>query len=140
MPQEHISVFETTLQKTNEILKEIENRLGWQDRHKAYLAFRAVLHPLRDRLPVDSAASFAAQLPLLLKGVFYDGWKPAAAPMKMKWEEFVNEVERVLNPTLEENTEEIIREVLAAVGSSIDPAEMQKIKKSLPKEFIRMLE
>jgi len=35
-----------------------------------------------DRLPITIAANFAAQLPELLRGVFYDGWSPSRVPIK----------------------------------------------------------
>lgn len=136
----HLSVFEATLQKSNEILKAMEERFRWMDRHKSYLAFRAVTHALRDRLPAEVAASFAAQLPMLLKGVFYDGWRPASAPVKMKRDEFVSEVEVVLNPPPEEDIEEIIRGVVNILAAYTDPGEVKKIKKVLPKDIVKMLD
>ena len=47
--------------------------LGTDDRQDAYRAVRGVLHTLRDRLPVEESAQLAAQLPTLLRGVFYEG-------------------------------------------------------------------
>ena len=51
-----LDVFDTTVQKTNIWLNDLMKVLGWQDRHKAYLALRATLHALRDRLTVDEVA------------------------------------------------------------------------------------
>lgn len=42
--------------------------LDWQDRHAAYLALRATLHALRDRLTVEEVAELGAQLPMLIRG------------------------------------------------------------------------
>ena len=50
---------------------------------------RAWLHCLRDRLSVEVAAHFAAQLPELLRGVFFDGWNPARVPHKYDRAEYV---------------------------------------------------
>jgi hypothetical protein len=58
-----LSVFDTTLQKTNHWLKELMRLLDWHDRQKAYLALRSTLHALRDRLTVEETAQLAAQLP-----------------------------------------------------------------------------
>lgn len=139
MPQQQPNVFGTTLQKTNEILNAIEERFGWTNRHKAYLALRSVLQTLRDRLPVDDAAALAAQLPMLVRGFYYEGWKPAKVPLKMTKEEFVGEVERVLDPPFEQQTEEIIKGVLAVLESYVDPAEIRKIKKLLPEDIVQMV-
>ena len=77
-----VEVFESSTQKTNLWLKDIESELHLRDRHKAYACLRSVLHCLRDCLPVDETAKFAAQMPLLICGVFYDGWKPRRKPIR----------------------------------------------------------
>src|SRR5690606_28737777 len=67
------STFDKTVDKTNHVLKEIEQAYGWpkERRNHSYDALRAVLHALRDRLTVDECADLAAQLPLLVRGVYY---------------------------------------------------------------------
>lgn len=75
-----LDVFDRSVQKTNQWLKALEQRLGSDDRHFAYQVLRGYLHVLRDRLPVDEAAHLAAQLPHLLRGVYYEGWDPSRAP------------------------------------------------------------
>jgi len=76
MSQTGVAAFDSTIQTTNVWLHDIMERLGWQDRHRAYHALRAVLHALRDRLPVDQAAALGAQLPMLVRGFYYEGWHP----------------------------------------------------------------
>ena len=71
-----LEVFDTTLQKTNEWLDEIMDELALQDRHTAYVALRGTLHALRDRLPVQEAVHLGAQLPILVRGFYYEGWRP----------------------------------------------------------------
>jgi uncharacterized protein (DUF2267 family) len=139
------NIFDSSLHKTNTILKAIADRFAWTDKHKAYVAFRAVIHTLRDRLPIESAVSFAAQLPLVLKGVFYDGWKPIDKPLKMNHLEFADLVDERMHPpygieigdnaSIEETPEQVISGVLAVMESYTDPAEVRKIKALLPKDF-----
>jgi uncharacterized protein (DUF2267 family) len=75
-----LDVFDRSVQKSNEWLKDLMERLGSDDRRDAYRVLRAYFHLLRDRLTVDEAAQLAAQLPTLLRGVFYDGWDPSGTP------------------------------------------------------------
>jgi uncharacterized protein (DUF2267 family) len=69
-----LDVFETTVNKTNRWLNELMQIMGLKDRQKAYLALRAVLHALRDRLTLEQVAQLGAQLPMLIRGFYYEGW------------------------------------------------------------------
>jgi uncharacterized protein (DUF2267 family) len=88
-----LRVFDTTIQTTNIWLDEIMQELNWDDRHRAYHALRAVLHTLRDRLSVDEVAQLSAQLALLVRGAFFEGWHPAHKPVKERSEDaFISHV------------------------------------------------
>ncbi|MFD1049696.1 DUF2267 domain-containing protein, partial [Kibdelosporangium lantanae] len=69
-------------QTAYEWLRVIADQLGTDDVHEAYQVLRPWLHLLRDRLSVPGAAHLAAQLPELLRGVFYDGWRPSEVPVR----------------------------------------------------------
>lgn len=85
-----LDVFDTTIQKTNNWLNELMELAGLQQRQGAYLALRATLHALRDRLPVDEVAQLGAQLPMLVRGFYYEGWDPTPKPVRARHkEEFV---------------------------------------------------
>jgi uncharacterized protein (DUF2267 family) len=71
-----------TLHTTDLCLRDLMEELGWQDRCQAYCALRVVLHALRDRLPVEAVAALGAQLPLLVRGMYYEGWSPSGKPLE----------------------------------------------------------
>lgn len=77
-----LDVFDATVQQSNEWLKEIGEELHTDNRREAYLALRGTLHALRDNLVVDEAADLAAQLPMLIRGVYYEGWDPSRTPVR----------------------------------------------------------
>lgn len=77
-----VSNLDASIDKANAWLAEIDAGFGTTDRRLAYRVLRAWLHCLRDRLTVGVAAHFAAQLPELLRGVFFDGWNPSRVPQK----------------------------------------------------------
>jgi len=89
-----ISSLDHGIDKVNALLAEVADEFGTLDRHFAYRVTRAWLHALRDRLPVPIAAHFAAQLPELLRGVFYDGWNPSKVPVKYGAEGYVTRFAR----------------------------------------------
>jgi len=128
-----LNVLDTTIQKTNEFLEKVELDLGWTGhRHEAYQATRAVLHAIRDRLPVDLAAHMAASLPLFLKGVYFEGWSPAKVPVRMNQKNFVQHVRS--NFAFSEGAiglEEVIRVVGGRIFELIGTDETENILQAL---------
>ena len=92
MPATGLEIFDKTLQTTNIWLDEIMEEIG-QDRQAAWHVLGAVLRTLRDRLTVDESAHLSAQLPLLIRGLYYDQWQPSHVPTKCRTkEEFLEHV------------------------------------------------
>jgi uncharacterized protein (DUF2267 family) len=75
------SIIQRSVEKTHIWLDAVAEELGEEDRQYAYRALRAVLHALRDRLTVDVAAKLAAQLPTLIRGIYYEDWDPSRTPL-----------------------------------------------------------
>ncbi len=87
------SIIERSTEKMHIWLKELAAELGVSDRRYAYRALRAVLHTLRDRLTVESAAAFASELPTMIRGIYYEDWNPSRTPLPMRdVEEFLDHV------------------------------------------------
>jgi uncharacterized protein (DUF2267 family) len=128
---------EATVHKTHEWLAELSSEVGWKDRHKAYSALRAVLHALRDRLPINQAAALGAQLPVLVRGVYYDGWRPSDVPLRVRHkEDFIDLVREELdrNQAITDEPERVVRAVLGLLCRH-NEAEMRKIASSFPREL-----
>ncbi len=136
MSQTGLTAIDSTIQTTNIWLNEIQERLGWPDRHRAYHALAAVLHALRDRLGVEHAAALAAQLPLLVRGLYYEGWHPAGKPLKeRKREEFLAHVAAAFRDDLDVDPERVARTVFRVVARHVSHGEVQSVKNTLPAEL-----
>lgn len=134
-----LPIFDTTLQETNALLSEIELALSWQGRkHDAYKALRAVLLTLRDRLTIEEAVQFSAQLPMLVRGMFFSEWVPSQVPMKMDKKAFLFTIaER--GAFLSEDVEQITKVVLQAVKTYVSAGEIADIKGDLPEDIAALL-
>ncbi len=130
-----LDVFEKTVQKANTWLKEIMELQGWGDRNKAYLALRTVLHLLRDRLPMEEAVHFAAELPLILRGMFFEGWSPDNMPVRMSREDFLASVRAAFADDPEIIAEKIIKTVFKVLENRISQGEISDIKAILPRDL-----
>lgn len=129
-------VFETTLQKTNTWVKEISDLLQWDDHHKAYHGLRAVLHALRDRLPLNEAIHLGAQLPMLVRGFYYEGWKPSATPVKIKTlQEFYELVRQNFIADRNVNPRRLTEAAMAVLSANISPREVEKRRGIFPEEL-----
>ena len=135
-----LKVFDSTIQTTNIWLDDIMRELGWNDRHKAYHALRAVLHTLRDRLSVEEAEQLSAQLPLLVRGVFFESWQASHKPVKERhWDQFVAHVSESFALDTEVNPTEITRAVLKILCRHIADGEARSLKRVLPEQIRDLL-
>lgn len=78
-----IDIIDRTVEKAHISINDTAHELGTDDSHHAYRVLRAFLHALRDQLPVDEVAQLAAQLPIFVRGVFYEGWDPSNASKRL---------------------------------------------------------
>jgi uncharacterized protein (DUF2267 family) len=136
MSRTGLAVFDTTLQETNGWLRAIMEELDWDDRQRAYEALRGTLHALRDYLTVDEAAQLAAQLPMLVRGIYYEGWDPSRVPVEGRSrEDFLRRVAAEIvraNPGL--HPEPAARAVLRVVAGRVSAGEVEDVRGMLPKE------
>lgn len=130
------AAFDTTLQTTNVWPAELMQQPGWDDRRRAYLASRAVLQALRDRLCIDDAVAFGAQLPMLVRGFYYEGWHPAGKPNKdRKVEDFLAHVKENLHSDGKIDAEQTTRAVFGLLEKHITNGEIESLKTVLPHDL-----
>jgi uncharacterized protein (DUF2267 family) len=131
------STFETSVDKTNLILKDIEQAYGWskERRNQSYAALRTVLHLLRDRLPVQEGVEFAAQLPVLVRGIYFEGWDPSVVPIKLNRDDFLYEVRQGFPFQVEGGVEGLVRTVLHALRRHVTEGEWEDVRSNVPKDL-----
>jgi uncharacterized protein (DUF2267 family) len=132
-----LDFIDTTVQKTHKWLNQLKDDLNWTDDQRAYEVLRAVLHTIRDRLPVYEAANFAAQMPLLVRGIYFEGWDPAGKPLKIRHvDDFADAVIGHLGgDTSDIDVIEAARAVFRVLNEHMTAGEIDNVKSNLPHDI-----
>lgn len=130
-----LDTFDKTLQLTHVWLDGIMARLG-PDRQVAWRVLGAVLHVLRDRLEPDLSAHLAAQLPLLVRGLYYDQYQPSRVPSQVDLaEDFTQQVAATLHDIRPVDPEEASKAVFAVLSQHLSDGLIDKVRHALPKSI-----
>jgi uncharacterized protein (DUF2267 family) len=122
-------------------VKQAADELNWRDERRAYLALRAVLHALRDRLTAEEAAQLGAQLPTFVRGCYYDGWKLRRKPVRDATKYgFLGEIQQAFRNTHSPQVDSahIARAIFRLLNNKISEGEVNDVRSSLP-EALREL-
>lgn len=136
MHASEISAFESTLQKSNGWIRELMDDLGWDEPQRAYHGLRAVLHALRDRLPLAEIADLSSQLPMLIRGVLFENWRPNHTPVIDRTQaQFFEHVYDNFPGDSDVDANELVRAVIGLLSRHISEGEMDDIVSCMPKQL-----
>ncbi len=130
------SIIERSVEKAHIWINEMAGQLGTDDQQHAYRVLRAYLHALRDRLPVDEAAQLAAQLPDLIRGIYYEGWNPSSTPVKYRG--FTDFLDRIASDAVLDGETQASLAVSAAAAvlrRHVSAGEIDDIRSILPEDL-----
>ncbi len=120
------------VQHTRTWLKELRESAELPDEAAALSVLRAVLHQLRDRLSVEEAADLAAQLPTIVRGYYFEGWRPARVPQKIhSKQKFLDQITLKLLPR-PVAPEAAVTHVFALIAHHCDPGEISDVIGQMP--------
>ena len=131
-----LAVFDRTLEKTHQFINDVAEQIAVEDKHIVFTGIKAVLHSLRDRIPLEEAAQLGAQFPVLLAGFYYQGWKPAATPTKERSvSAFVEKVrDNLPQGDYPVEIEALIEGVFAVLSRWVTVGEIVDVANMLPKD------
>jgi uncharacterized protein (DUF2267 family) len=125
-----------TIQLTYAWIDDLDRRLGWNNKPRAYRLLKAVLHALRDRLPPAELANLGAQLPTLLRGVYYEQWRPMATIVRTRSKgEFLSRVDADFKIDPLPHTAQAIMTVFRLLSDKITAGEIEHVRHALPEEL-----
>lgn len=136
MAQALADILDTTIHKTIIWFDELDTLFGWNNPPKTYSVFRAILHVLRDRLPVSEAADLGAQLPMLIRGLYYEGWRPIDKPLKLQTrQEFLQAVCDRFRGNCDFDPEKAVKAVFRFLTEKITQGEIEDVRQNMPKDI-----
>ncbi len=147
MTANHVEAIDHTVQQTHEWLRDVAADLGIDNHRHAYLALRGTLHAVRDFLPIDESAHLSAQLPMLIRGLYFEGWDPAqtltGATEHRTREDFLSSIEAALDRAIWDEeagitAEQAARSALFVLSDRISIGEAEQIRRVMP-ESVREL-
>lgn len=134
MSAQGLDVFDKTLQTTHIWLNEIGEQLI-PDRQLSWRVLGVALRAIRDRLPTELAAHLGAELPLLVRGAYYDQYRPAVQPADIRdLEQFIERIAGELSDARPVDPRDAFRAVLATLSRHIPRGQIDKVQQSLPRD------
>lgn len=131
-----LETVEKTIQKTHEWLKDIEEEMEWRDRRFALQSLRAVMHALRDRLPIREAVDLGDQLPIFIRGLYYENWDTSKVPVKdRRVEDFVGHVPAYFPADSDPDPERITRAVFRVLKRRVSEGEINHVLSNFPRSL-----
>ena len=116
-------------------VNELAEDLKWNEQ-KAYRLLRSVLHTLRDWLSPQEMADLSAQLPVLIRGLYFEGWKPMATPaFDRKKRDFVIRVRANMAGDSDVDIDASISAVFKLLDRHISHGEIVQVRNSMKKSL-----
>ena len=121
-------IIDNAAQQANIWINEVNDATGWENKQRAYRLLRATLHVLRDHLSVDEAAQLGAQMPVLIRGIFFEGWNPSKTPVVIRSADaFVDRLQLDFRTDPLGDPDQAIAAVLQVLRKHISSGEMEDV-------------
>jgi len=134
MTQANLETIDRAVHQANAWIDDVQAEAGLLDRGHALSALRAGLHALRDRIGHAHAIALGDQLPLLIRGLYYEAWRLHEPQSRERsTARFLQHVQRDLAPGIE--PAHALRAVLSVLARRIDADELAKLENLFPQEL-----
>lgn len=139
MQKDHgIGPFESTLQASCQWIHEYGVALGERHPPRAFRHLRAALHAIRDQLPLTDAVALGAQLPMLLRGAYFEGFAPGRTPEPDSTRTSEQHRDRLgceLVGRLETSSHDAVRALFTLLEKRLDPGLLGRVRQLLPEDL-----
>lgn len=136
MPALGLKFIDTAAQSANVWINEVDYRAGWANKQRSFRLLRQVLHVIRDHLNPDEAAQLGAQLPVLIRGIYYEGWNPSKTPViERSRDGFIEKVQEGFATDPMDDAEHAIASVIDVLDAHVSEGEMDDVKCTFSKQI-----
>jgi len=136
MSAQGLEVIDETVQHAHVWINELAERIETGDKRRALRLMRAVMAAVRDTLSHQEAAHLSAQLPVLIRGFYWEGWRPAETPMHPRGRApFLDRIGRAYQPEAGAKLEEDVEEVFRLLNNRVSEGEVRDVLRSLPEDL-----
>lgn len=139
--------FKKYVEDGEQFLKEIARETNTpDDRARAGRLLRAVLHAFRNRLTPNESLQLIAQLPMLIKAIYVDGWRISDEAKNLRtWGDFMEAVREEGGPATrndfvtDREVENAIHAVFKVLKTHVSAGEIRDVVATLPEELRPLL-
>jgi uncharacterized protein (DUF2267 family) len=125
-----------TVELTHTWINDLDERLEWNNKPRAYRLLKSVLHALRDWLQLNEAVDLGAQLPTLLRGIYYEQWRPSATPVRTRSKAaFLARVDEDFQNDPLPNTAQAVMAVFELLSKKVTAGEIEQVRHALPEDL-----
>lgn len=133
-----IANFTQAAQQAQQWVNELADELDWDDR-RAYRLLRCVLHAVRDWLPQVEMVDLSAQLPVLIRGIYFEGWKPLGTPVdERRKEDFIERIQNAFLDDLLNDPDAAVKAVFRLLDRHVSRGQIDDIRHSMKKPLREM--
>lgn len=136
MTAQGLEVIDQSVHLTHEWINELAGRLDWSSKRSTLRLMRVTLRRIRDHLSVNEVAQLSAQLPVMIRGFFFEGWVPKDTPIiERHGEDFIAFIRKQMNDTAEYRGRDDIKCVFDLLNARISRGEVEDIRACLPQDL-----
>ena len=139
MNEQHLieSTIRTSRDWLHDLLQDLE--LPDDEAGRGLHALRAGLHAIRDRLPLTEAVHLGAQLPTLIRGIYYDGFRVGNDESRIRSRaDMIERVRSELEPDKRLYAPAVLHAVIALLEKHVSSGEIDKLVATLPKAIAEL--
>ena len=133
------NTIEHSTELTDKWVRSINYQVDWDDPNRSFQLLRATLHALRDALPINEAIEFAAQMPLVIKAYYFEGWNPSSTlDCDRDKAGFVDLVSQKIPFVSDDEAERAISAVFLTLNEKISSGEINDARQSVRKHLRKL--